>query len=103
MNLRTRNNRFALFCLIAFGIVFLLLAIKPLHRADWLLENLIVLISVPALVIMHRHLPLSRMSYALILVFLCMHEVGSHYTYSKVPYDDWTVDLFGTGLNEFLG
>jgi putative membrane protein len=45
----------------------------------------------------------SRVSYTLIFVFLCLHEIGAHYSYSKVPYDDWTRSLFGVGLNETLG
>ena len=52
---------------------------------------------------MHRHLPLSKISYSLIFVFLCLHEVGAHYTYAQVPYDLWFESLFGSGINETLG
>jgi putative membrane protein len=39
----------------------------------------------------------------LVFVFLVLHEIGAHYTYSEVPYNDWTRALFGTSLNEILG
>ena len=46
---------------------------------------------------------LSRLSYTLIFLFLCLHAVGSHYTYSEVPYDAWIKALTGRSLNEAMG
>ena len=48
-------------------------------------------------------LPLSRFSYGLIFIFLCLHETGAHWTYAEVPYNDWWQSLFGVTLNEVLG
>jgi len=45
----------------------------------------------------------SRVSYTLIFLFLCLHTVGAHYTYSLVPYDDWWRALTGRSLNSLLG
>ena len=39
----------------------------------------------------------------LIFLFLVLHEIGSHYTYALVPYDDWFRSMTGTGLNELFG
>jgi putative membrane protein len=50
-----------------------------------------------------RRFPFSRVSYTLIFLFLCLHDVGAHYTYSQVPYDEWTQALFGMSLNEAMG
>jgi len=50
-----------------------------------------------------RWFPFSRVSYTLIFLFLCLHEVGSHYTYAEVPYEEWTQALFGRSLNEVMG
>lgn len=58
MSPRIQKNRFALINLITFGVVFLLCAIRPFYRHDWLLENVIVFPGVPALVLMHRYLTL---------------------------------------------
>lgn len=80
----------------------ILLGIAPLDRVTWALENLLVLVGVLLLVISWRRFPLSSPSYGLILAFLAVHEVGSHYTYSQVPYDEWCRSITGSSLNEIL-
>ncbi|MAG55390.1 MAG: hypothetical protein CMJ83_03780 [Planctomycetes bacterium] len=97
------HRRFATAVLAIFGGVFLSLAWSPVYREDWLLENVLVFVLVPFFVVSYRRLPLSRISYTSLLLFLCLHEVGSHYTYAEVPYDTWSEFLFGHGLNERFG
>jgi len=80
-----------------------ILAIDPYDRKDWALENVLVLAFAIFLVLTYRRLTLSRISYTLIFIFLLIHEIGAHYTYAKVPYDEWFMSLFGTSLNELLG
>jgi putative membrane protein len=80
-----------------------LLAIGPHDRADWALENALAFAAVAVLVATRRALPLSRISYTLIFVFLCLHEVGAHYTYSLVPYDAWLESLTGGTLAGAFG
>ncbi len=80
--------------------VFLLSGFHPHHRADWLLENALVLLGLGLLAALHRRLPLSRISHTLIFIFLCLHEVGAHYTYAEVPYQQWFPALAG-GRNHF--
>jgi putative membrane protein len=86
-----------------FAIWWLALAIRPLDRSDWLLENALSVIAVAVLIALYRHLPFSRLSYTLIFVFLCLHTVGAHYTYSKVPYDAWFEALCGRTFNDWVG
>src|SRR6185503_17282693 len=88
---------------VVFGIEWLLLAIAPFDRADWALENALVAVAVVALAASYRRLRFSRVSYLLIFVFLCIHEVGAHYTYAKVPYDDWFMAVTGRTFNETVG
>lgn len=99
----TQNDKYALSLLAIFVIVFAILGYAPWYRADWLLENVLVLVLVPAAIVSHRVLPLSRISYTLIFVFLCWHEVGAHYTYAQVPYDRWFEAALGVRLNDILG
>ncbi|MFO1448189.1 MAG: DUF2238 domain-containing protein [Opitutaceae bacterium] len=70
---------------------------------DWWLENVLVMVFVPLLVITYRWLPFSRLSYLLIFLFLSLHELGAHWTYAEVPYNEWTHAWFGTPLNRALG
>ena len=86
-----------------FAVVWIALAIAPWHRADWALENALVAVFVVAVALTYRKLTLSRISYTLIFVFLCLHEVGAHYTYAEVPYDQWWRSLTGSTFNRLVG
>ena len=86
-----------------FAVTWFVLAIEPRHRADWALENTLVVLAVLVLARAHRRLALSRLSYTLVFVFLSLHVVGAHYTYSEVPYDTWVTALTGRSLNARLG
>jgi putative membrane protein len=86
-----------------FLLVFAGLAIAPSYRADWLLENWLVFALVAALAVSYRRFPLSRGSYTAIFIFLCLHEVGSHYTYSQVPYDAWFETVIGRSVSSLTG
>jgi len=100
----TISHRRYLFILSAlFFILWAVLAARPMYRADWAMENGLVAAFVLVVAIFHRKLPLSRVSYTLIFLFLCLHEIGAHYTYSEVPYDRWFQSLFGVSLNSLLG
>ena len=78
-------------------------AIKPEDVKDWALENALTAFFLAFLIITCNRLPLSNISYTCIFVFLALHTIGSHYTYSKVPYDAWTSWAFGRSLNDLLG
>lgn len=97
------RHRWVAMLAAAFAVWFALLAIDPVSRSDWLLENSLVFAFIAGLATTYRRFPFSRVSYTLIFVFLCLHEVGSHYTYSEVPYDAWFEKLTGATLNERMG
>ena len=97
------HRRYLLILATLFFVLWTALAIKPHYRGDWALENLIVVAFVVLVATFHRRMLLSRISYTLIFLFLCLHEVGAHYTYAEVPYDRWFQSLFGTSLNPLLG
>lgn len=97
------HRRYALILLTVFGVIWAALAIDPLHRDDWMLENALVVVFLAYLAGTHKVMPLSRISYTLIFVYMCLHEIGAHYTYAEVPYDRWFSQFFGSTLNEHLG
>ena len=86
-----------------FVLLSAVLGIRPHDRGDWILENLIAFIFVGALIATARRFPFSRISYTLIFVFLCLHTLGAHYTYSEVPYDAWFEHATGRTLGELVG
>jgi putative membrane protein len=85
------------------AMLWLALAIQPFDRKDWVLENALVVIAIAVLATTYRGFPLSRISYTLIFLFLCLHTVGAHYTYAQVPYDQWWQSLTGSTFNELVG
>ena len=97
-----RHSRYVLVLLGLFAIWWAVLAIHPLDRSDWMLENALAVAAIGLLAVTYRWFRFSRFSYALIFVFLCVHEIGAHYTYAKVPYQAWLHALGWPGL-ESLG
>jgi len=97
------SRSFLLVLCAIFAAVFVALGIAPHDRQTWLLENALVALTCVVAFLLRGHFTPSRRAAVLLLVFLCLHEVGAHYSYSKVPYDRWFEALTGTGLNELLG
>lgn len=82
---------------------WLALAISPVSRQDWLLENLLVLVAVPLLVVTSQRLRFSNGAYLCLFFFLVFHSIGAHYTYALVPYDSGWQSVTGSSLNELFG
>ncbi len=97
------RNRYLLILLALFLLLWTALAFNPHSRSDWMLENVLLLLGVAVLVALYRRAPLSCTSYTMLFLFLCLHTIGAHYTYSEVPYDAWFKTLTGTTLNELMG
>lgn len=99
-----RDNALPLALLALYVVVWTLCAIKPLYPSDWLLENVLVFVFVPVVVIHYfRGARLSNTAYVTLFIFLSLHSLGSHYTYAEVPYDDWWYALTGSTLNDTMG
>lgn len=87
--------------MLAYSVFWIWLAIDPLNRRDWLLENLLVLTLIPLLLLTYRRFEFSLTSYCLIGLFLVLHAFGAHYTYAEVPLGYWLQDLWGLSRNPF--
>lgn len=97
------HKRYFLLLSIIFVIEFIVISINPYNRADWALENVLIVFSAIFVVFTYKKCPLSRLSYSLIFVFMSLHEIGSYYTYSNVPYDEFLQSYFNVSLNEYMG
>ncbi len=103
MHRPTHADRLPIILLIAFAAIWTALALAPSYRQDWLLENLPVAVALPILIASYRRLRFSKTAYIGIFTMMALHEVGAHYTYSEVPYDDWCVSLLGFSPDQLLG
>ena len=97
------DSGFALFCLGIYIGCWLLAAVEPYHRRDWLLENLLVFIAIPYVVFQQWKRPFRPATNVSLLLFLCLHAVGAHFTYSEVPYDAWAQKLAGYRITDLFG
>jgi putative membrane protein len=89
--------------IVVLGLVILRSAIGAHVPGTWFLENTLTAVGLLILALTYRRMPLSRVSYTLIFLFTCLHELGAHWTYARVPYDSWWHALFGVNLNSQLG
>ena len=83
-------QRIPLILLLLTTGAFLLLGWHP--RADrftWFMENVPVILGVPALVLTHRRFPLTNLLYALLALHCLVLMVGGYWTYAEVPAGHW--------------
>lgn len=86
-----------------FALLWLALAIAPLDRGDWLLENVLPVLALPLLILGYRRLHFSHFACSCVFAFAALHAIGAHYTYALVPYDAWFQALTGHSLDTLLG
>jgi putative membrane protein len=98
---RPNQHRVNQLLLTSYLIVWSLLAVSPVDRKDWLLENLLAVSTVVVLIGTYRRFAFSDVSYILITVFMILHAIGAHYTYAKVPFGFWMKDVFDLSRNHF--
>lgn len=84
-----------------YGLVWIVTAIRPFDRHDWLLENILVVLVLTLLIASYRVFPLSDLSYLLITAFMTLHAIGAHWTYAQVPAGFWLQRVFGLARNPF--
>lgn len=95
------KSKFLFIAIGVYAVFWLALAIKPLDRGDWLLENLLIFITVAVLTATYPRFRFSNVSYLLILIFLAFHTLGAHYTYAKVPAGFWLKDWLHLSRNHY--
>lgn len=81
-----KDTYYKIFLIAVFLGFWIWAAINPVYPEDWLLENYLVFIFVPLILIFGFYFKLSNTSYTLITIFMIMHVIGSHYTYAEVPF-----------------
>ncbi len=96
-----KRTLYQFFLIGIFLIFWIWSAINPIYPEDWLLENYLVFISVPIIIILGIYFRLSNLSYTLITIFMILHVIGSHYTYAEVPFGFMLKNLFNAERNMY--
>ena len=87
------SDRYPLVLLVAFLAIFAALGVAPWYRQDWLLENLLVFVAVPGLVLTYHRLRFSNFAYTCLFVFFVLHEIGAHNVPTILVYNK--IDVIG--------
>ena len=87
--------------LVLFSIIWVVLAISPHYRQVWLAENVLTVLFVFLLIITYNKFKFSNLSYTLFFIFLVLHTIGNHYTYTEMPLFDLIKDWFGLSRNHY--
>jgi len=98
---RFRSRSFLMVLTALYAAIWIWAAWAPVYRFDWFLENILTTVTLAVLIASFKRLPLSDITYLLLFVFLVLHAVGGHYTYSNVPLGFWIKDAFGLARNHF--
>jgi putative membrane protein len=95
------NTQFFGGLLALYGALFVVLAVSPVDRATWWVENFTVWLLVGVLIVLYaRGVIFSRLAYALMFVLIFLHTIGGHYTFALVPFD-WVTQFFDFERNHF--
>jgi putative membrane protein len=82
------SKRALLFLLSLYALLFSVLAIAPVDRATWWVENATVWIIVGAILVLYaRGVRFSLVAYLLMSVLVYLHTIGGRYTFANVPFD----------------
>lgn len=84
-----------------FLIFWICFAIHPVNRMNWLVENILVILTAVILTVTYRKFRFSNLSYFLITLLLALHVLGAHYTYGGVPFSISIPGILSPTRNNF--
>ena len=98
-----------IFLLGSYLVLCFMLGLNPYDRATWWAENLPVMITVTLLIVTYSKFQFSNTAYCLMWLFLCVHTIGGHFTFARVPFETGNYllsltsmdGLFPEGRNNF--
>ena len=98
--MKTLGTYFPHLLLGMYVVVFIALGIAPYDRQTWIAENLPIVMLVGVAAWHFTRQRLSNTAYLLMSVLVCLHTIGGHYTFERVPFGCVT-ELFGFERNHF--
>ena len=96
-----KDNRFLQLLVAWMLLVWVLSAIKPFSRPEWVIENFLVVGYAMVLTLTYRQFKFTNLAYGLFGVFWTLHLIGAHYTYAETPVGFWMQDLLGGTRNNY--
>jgi len=84
-----------------FAFVLVWSGVEPKDTTTWILEVAPAIAGAVILFATRKRFPLTRLTYALILIHCVILMVGGHYTYAEVPAGEWFRELFDPPRNNY--
>jgi putative membrane protein len=100
MNSRVAGTAY-LHCILL--LAFVISGWQPLDRQTWLIENILVLVGAVAVWLVRHEFYWSCRSWIGVTAFVCLHQVGTHFTYPQVPYNEAIAFVTGIELDTVFG
>ncbi len=94
-------SKFLFSLLGIYAVLFSVLAINPIDRPTWFVENLTIWIILAVIIGLYmKHVRFSKTAYGFMFVLIYLHTIGGHYTFALVPFD-YVTNFFGFARNHF--
>ena len=75
---------------------------RRLDFATWRIEQVATILMLGLLLLLRQSVVFSKASRIGIAAVFCVHTIGTHYTYSLTPYNEWTSAIFGSSVNDWF-
>lgn len=96
-----KKENYPVILLFLFLLIWIILGINPKYRIVWINENILVVLSILLLILTYKKFRFSNLSYTLIFIYLVLHAIGSHFSYSEMPLFDIIKDKFDLSRNYY--
>lgn len=95
------SNSFKKSLVVFFVLCWIALAINPVHRGIWLMENFLVVSMFPVVLWLDKKYTFTNGTFFALILFACLHIFGANLTYEKMTYFKWFSDWFGLERNYY--
>lgn len=95
------SDKYPIILFFWFLVIWIIIGFNVSYRSAWLMENYLTVPFLTIIFLLYRKIKFSNLSYSLIFVYLFLHIIGSHYTYSEVPFGFWMQSFFSLGRNHY--
>jgi putative membrane protein len=86
---------------VIFVVVWLALAINPVDRGIWMLENFLVVTVFPVTLWLDKRYNFNDWTFFSLTAFVILHLFGAHMTYNSMAYFAWFSDWLGLQRNYY--
>lgn len=99
--MKSKKNNYPAILFFWFLVIWVILGFNVSYRSAWRMENYLTILFLIIISLSYRKVKFSNLSYSLIFVYLLLHVIGSHYTYSEVPFGFWIQSILGVERNHY--